>query len=122
VATLVVGGAAMAASAGCQASGSGKGIGVYSYGGAELTDTETVSLDAAYAATLAALKGLEYRITDQTKDALGGQVFAATGDDTTVRIRLALHGDNVTQFYVRYSFFGNQEKSRVIMDRIRKSL
>ena len=97
-------------------------LGVYHYGGGDLTTTEAVSLDKAFAATYTAIRDLEFDITIQDKDALNARVFAEMADQKVVRVRLFNKGDMVTDFQVRVGWFGDEAMSRVIMDRIKKSL
>lgn len=115
---------AVGAAGGCLAvaAGAAAGIGVYAYSNGELVDTENVSLDRAYVATQTAMKALEFRITDQAKDALNARVNADTSDKTGVRVKLTNKGDTATEFRVRVGVFGDEAKSRLIMDQIKKSL
>ena len=48
----------------------GAGAGTYAYVNGELKDSETVSLDTARDATLAAMKDLGYAVVDNQKDSL----------------------------------------------------
>jgi hypothetical protein len=96
--------------------------GVYSYAHGEMVNRELVSMDRAFLATQSALTSLEFRPQDQSKDALQAYITAQMADNKEVKVRLHRIGENVTEFRVKVGPFGDEEKSRLVMDRIRRSL
>jgi hypothetical protein len=79
-------------------------------------------LDKVYAATVATLKQLEIEITETAKDVFYAKVTGKVADGNTITIRLEPGADNVTNLRIRASRFGNQERSRVIYEKIKENL
>ena len=102
--------------------GAAAGVGTYAYIKGELSDTEEAPLDRAYAATQAAVKDLEYKVKEEAKDVLKARVVAEAADKTEIRIGLESKGEKLTKFSIRVGVFGDEGKSRLIMDKIRKHL
>jgi len=75
-----------------------------------------------YAATVAALKQLEIEVTDTAKDVFYAKVVGKVADGNTVTIRLEPGADNVTNIRIKASRFGNEERSRVIYEKIKENL
>lgn len=92
------------------------------YHGGELRATLPASLDAVFLATQSALKHLEFRSTDERKDALYARVTAQTADNTEVRVRLDRRADTLTEIRIRAGLFGNEARSRLVLDTITKGL
>ena len=109
---------------GCLAivAGAAAGAGTYLYLKGELTDTEEVPLDRAYEAAKAAVKDLEYRTKEQSKDALQARIVALEADGTEVHIKMESKGEKLTKFTVRIGVVGDESRSRLIMDKIKKHL
>jgi len=105
----------------CQTGGTAD-IGAPKYIGGEAVDTENVSLDQAWYAAHAAIKELQFKPRDQSRDAIQGWLTANTADNTGVRVTFKSIGDNLTRFRVRVGLLGNEDQSRIIMEHIRKSL
>jgi hypothetical protein len=93
---------------------------VYSNG--KLYAVSSQDLDKVYAATLAALKQLEIEVTDTAKDVFYAKVTGKVADGNTITIRLEPGADNVTNIKIKASRFGNEERSRVIYNKIKESL
>jgi hypothetical protein len=107
-AVLVVGGAAAAV-----------GVGTYAYINGELKGTEAASLDQAYTASLAAMKDLEFPITNKSKDALQAEVLARNSADKKILIKLKKVSDGATEIRIRVGTFGDESLSRLILDKIK---
>ena len=107
-AVLVVGGAAAAV-----------GVGTYAYINGELEGTEAASLDQAYTASLAAMKDLEFPITNKSKDALQAEVLARNSADKKILIKLKKVSDGATEIRIRVGTFGDESLSRLILDKIK---
>ena len=107
-AAVVVGGAVVAA-----------GVGTYAYVNGEMKGTETVSLDRAWNASQAAMKDLEFPITDKSKDALQAELTARTSADKKILIKLKRVSDGATEIGIRVGTFGDEAMSRLILDKIK---
>lgn len=107
-AVLLVGGAVAAA-----------GVGTYAYVNGELQGDEAVSLDKAYNATLAAMKDLQYPVTNKSKDALQGEVLARNSADKKIQVKLKLVSDGTTEIRIRVATFGDENLSRLILNKIK---
>ncbi len=115
VAVAATGGGCVALAVGAAA-----GVGTYAYIKGELTDVEEATLDRSYEAAQAAVKDLEFKTKDQAKDAISAHVDAVEADGTEVKIKMESKGEKLTKFYVRVGVFGDESKSRLIMDKIKK--
>jgi hypothetical protein len=109
-ALLVVGGAAAA------------GAGAVYYVDGELKDTESASLDAVHAATLAGLRNMQYAIVSDAKDINDAKILARTATDTKIQIQLAKQSPSVTEIRIRVGTFGDESLSRQILDKIKAHL
>ena len=79
-------------------------------------------LDRVYAATVAALKQLEIEVTETAKDVFYAKVTGKVADGNTITIRLEPGADNVTNLRIKASRFGNEERARVIYEKIKENL
>ncbi len=107
-AAVLVGGAAAAA-----------GVGTYAYVSGELKGSEAVSLDRAWSASQAAMKDLEFPITNKAKDALQGELTARTAADKRIVVKLKKVSDKTTDIRIRVGTFGDETVSRLILDKIK---
>ena len=97
----------------------GAGAGTYAYVSGELKGSESVSLDKAWNASLAAMKDLEFPITTKSKDALQAEVVARTSADKKIVVKLKKVSDKTTEIRVRVGTFGDETLSRMILDKIK---
>jgi hypothetical protein len=102
--------------------GGAAGVGTYAYIRGELKVTENAVLDRAWSASQTAMKDLEFSVTTQQKDALQGRIIARTAMDKKVEINLKKISDNLTEIRIRIGTFGDEELSRVIIQKIEKRL
>ena len=100
----------------------GAGAAGYAYVKGELKATEQASLDRTWAASLGAMKDLEFPITKQSKDALTGHLTARNASDKKIEIDLKKISDKATEITIRVGTFGDENLSRVILEKIRKRL
>ena len=84
------------------------------------TQTEQVTLDAGYQATQAAMTDLQFTVRDKAKDALQAQVTAAEADKTEVTVKMQSKGEHLTEFRIKVGVLGDDEQSKLIMDKIKK--
>ncbi len=100
----------------------GAGAGTVAYVRGDLEVTESAKLDAVYRATEKAVTKLELNVTSKTKDALSAKVIARDAQDKKITIRLTATAEGSTTISIRIGLFGNEAKSRIIYDKIRKNL
>ena len=92
------------------------------YSGGTLYAVSGQNLDTVYAATVAALKQLEIEVTETAKDVFYAKVAGKVADGNTITIRLEPGADDVTNIRIKASRFGNEERSRVIYEKIQENL
>lgn len=102
--------------------GAAAGAGTYVYVQGELKSTESATLDRAWSATQGAVKELQFTTTTQQKDALKGRLIARTAMDKKVEINLTKVSDTVTEIRIRVGTFGDEDLSRIVMDKIKGRL
>lgn len=102
--------------------GAAAGAGAVAYVEGELRSTEPVQIDEAYEASQQALRDLGLPINESKVDALEGVVTSRTADDKIVRVTLKRTENNNTQIGIRVGTFGEEVKSRQILEAIRKNL
>ena len=109
-ALLVVGGAAAA------------GAGTVAYVRGDLQATVDGTLDRSWTATQSAMKDLEMSVTDQQKDGLSARLIARGVGDKKVTIRLKKVTGTTTEISIRVGTWGDEAKSRQVLDGIKKHL
>jgi hypothetical protein len=97
----------------------GTGAGAIAYSRGEVEATERMSLDGAWAATLAAVDELQFPVKQQQKDAVSARLVAERADGGLVRISIDAKDGGLTRIRVRTGTFGNESVSRVVIDRIK---
>jgi hypothetical protein len=107
-ALLVVGGVA-----------AGAGAGTYAYVNGELKETEGVSYDTAYNATLAAMNDLQYAVESKPKDAITATITARTTTDKKIVVTLNKQSATATEIRIRVGTFGDENLSRQALDKIK---
>ena len=95
---------------------------VYSNG--KLYAVSGQDLDKVYAATVAALKQLEIEVTETAKDVFYAKVVGQVADGKTITIRMEPGANNITNIVIKASKFlsGNEERARVIYNKIKENL
>jgi hypothetical protein len=116
----------LCATAGCAlfvvGAAAGAGAAGYAYVEGILKSTEQASLNRVWSASLGAMKDLEFPITKQVKDALTGNITARNARDKKIDIQLKKISDDTTEISIRVGTFGDENLSRVILDKIKKRL
>ena len=100
----------------------GAGAGGYAWYNGEITTTEGASLDRTWNATLAAVKDLEFPVTDQAKDALEAHLTARNASNTNISIKLKNLSNTSTEIRIRVGTFGDEALSRTILNKINSRL
>ena len=104
------------------AAGAGAGVGGYAWVNGEIKTTEGASLDRTWNATLAAMKDLEFPVTDQAKDALEANLTARNASNTNISIKLKNLSNTSTKIRIRVGTFGDESLSRTILNKINSLL
>jgi spermidine/putrescine-binding protein len=113
--------AALAPLSGCISTSNPK-TGEYTYLTGNLVSYESASLEHAWTAAQDAIKQLEFTVKSTAKDALDARLEAKQADGTDVSIKLSKASESVTEVSVRVGILGDQERSRLIMDKIKANL
>jgi hypothetical protein len=100
----------------------GAGAAGYAYVDGEEKATESASLDRTWNAALAAMKDLEFPVTDQAKDALEANLTARNASNTNISIKLKNLSNTSTEIRIRVGMFGDESLSRIILDKINSHL
>ena len=120
LAALLVGMAALVQSCVVAAVGAGAGTAVYVMG--KFKTYEAHELSTVYAATEKAMGQLELNVTRKTKDAMSATIVARDSADKKITIKLSATPDKTTKISIRVGTFGNETKSRLIYEQIKKNL
>lgn len=96
----------------------GAAVGGAAYVNGEHSQVHTADLDHTWTATLAALKQMNIRVDQSSKDALGGNINAQRADGTDVKIKEEPSGEGNTQVKIRVGTFGDLTASEAIQDQI----
>ncbi|MSU60883.1 MAG: DUF3568 family protein [Pedosphaera sp.] len=118
-------GASLLAATGCAAvlvGGVAAGAGAVAYVRGELKSVEAAPLEKTWTATLAAVKQLEFAITDRSKDGLSAKLSARGSGDRRIQVELAKSGEKMTEVRIRVGVFGNETLSRQILEKIKSRL
>ena len=94
------------------------------YSGGKLYAVSGQDLNKVYAATVAALKQLEIEVTETAKDVFYAKVVGQVADGKTITIRMEPGANNITNIVIKASKFlsGNEERARVIYNKIKENL
>ena len=79
-------------------------------------------LNSVYAATVKALEQLEIEVVEKEKDVFYAKVVGEIADGMNVVIRLEPGDNNVTELSIKASTLGNEDRSRVIYNKIQEIL
>jgi hypothetical protein len=94
----------------------------YAWVKGEIVATEAASLTQTWDASLAAMEDLKYPVTSRVKDALEGEITAHDAKDTTIKVKLKYLANNSTRIYIRVGTFGDEQRSQIILGKIREHL
>ena len=100
--------------------GAGAGTVIYATG-----DLETVvakDITTVYQATLKAIEQLELKVGTKVKDALAAKIIARDAQDKKITIKLKSKSENATELNIRVGVFGDETKSTLIYEQIKKNL
>lgn len=117
---LVIGTAALVQ--GCVIAAVGAGVGTTAYVMGKFKAVEGEELGTVYAATEKATEQLELNVTRKTKDAMSATIVARDSADKKITIKLSATPEKTTKISIRVGTFGNETKSRLIYEQIKKNL
>ncbi len=98
------------------------GAGTVAYLKGELKSLEDASIDRVWRATEGAVNELNFIVTNKVKDAVSAKLDALTADNKSIHITLKRKTDSLTEISIRIGTFGNEELSRLILEKIQKRL
>lgn len=108
---------------GCVVAAVGAGaIGTMAYVKGDLESTEAANIDAVYQATKKAIEELELTMTMAEKDALSAVIGARDAQDKKITIKLKAVSDGTTRISIRVGVFGDETKSRLIYEAIKRNI
>ncbi len=102
--------------------GAAAGAGTIAYLKGELKALEDANIDRVWRATEGAVNELNFIVTNKVKDAVSAKLDALTADNKNVHITLKRKTDSLTEITIRIGTFGNEELSRLILEKIQKRL
>jgi len=98
------------------------GVGTVAYVKGDLEAVEAANLEKVYKATEKALDELELAVTKKSKDAMSAVIIARDAADKKITIKLSAAQEDTTKISIRAGTFGNETKSRMIYEQIKKYL
>lgn len=98
------------------------GAGTVAYVRGELDATLGRRYEAVANSADSAIAQLQFVKVSETKDAFTWEIVARTAEDKKVDIKVSRQGDDLTRVSIRIGVFGDEEKSRVVLDRIKANL
>lgn len=105
------------------AAGAAAGVGTYAYVSGRLEAHLEHPLDRVWEATQTAVEeNLEFSVQRADKDAITARMRAKQADGTEIRIDLERQGENLTRIRIRVGVFGDEAKSRLILEKIGEHL
>jgi hypothetical protein len=114
----------IAAASGCLAlaAGAAAGVGTYAYVRGELTTSYDATLDRTWEAAQRAVDQLGFAVKERAKDATAARLIATDAEGKDIKLALKPQGLRITEVRVRVGVFGDESKSRLILDRIQSNL
>lgn len=124
--TALVLSAALVVTSGCFLAAVGAagaaGAGTVAYIRGELDATVDGPYDSVITAADSALERLQFAKVSETRDAFTAEIVARTADDKKVEVKVAREAARLTKVTIRIGVFGDEEKSRAVLDRMRDEL
>ena len=105
---------------GCAPTIVGTDAGVYSQ--TRLHAVVSKDITTVYEATLLSLDNLELSVTEKAKDVFYAKIVAKGADGKYITVRIEPAGDKSSKISIKVGAFGDQERSTIIYEQIKKSL
>ncbi len=100
----------------------GAAVGTVAYVNGALTESVQATPDKVVTATEKAFASLKLTLISKNASGLEGKVVGRTSDDKSVTVNIKTKGEKVSEVTIRIGTFGDETKSRVLMDAIAKNL
>ena len=113
---------AAAALQGCSGAAEESSIGKASYGWGNLESVEDASIEKVHAATLKALEDLKLPAIQKDLDSMSGKIVARDVADKKIIVTLRATTDGNTKLSIRVGTFGDEAKSHLIYEQIKKKM
>lgn len=107
---------------GCVVAAVGAGAGTAVYVMGEFKAYEARDLTTVYMATEKAMEQLQLNVTAKTKDAMSATTVGRDSADTKITVKLSAVPEQTTKISIRVGTFGDETRSRLIYDQIKKNL
>ncbi len=116
--------AAVLASMGCAGLlvGATAGAGSAIYAKGNLETRLQADINRSWEATVTAVRGIGFEIEKRNMDQTSAKLEARTADEKTVTIDLESKGNEETKIWIRVGVFGDEDRSRRILDKIKSRL
>jgi hypothetical protein len=98
------------------------GAGAVAWVRGELDATLSNRFDAVEHATNRAIEQLQLAKVNETRSAIDAEFTARTGQDKRINIRINRTAENITRVRIRVGLVGDENLSRVILDKIKANL
>ena len=92
------------------------------YSGGALYAVSGKDLNSVYNATVTALEQLEVEVVEKNKDVFYAKVVGKMADDMSVTVRIEPQSNDKTELRIKTSGLGDEDRSRVIYDKIQQVL
>ena len=100
----------------------GAAVGTVAWVEGALVESVPAAPDKVVAATEKAFASLKLTLISKTASGLEGKVIGRTSDDKSVTVTVKSKGEKVSEVNIRFGTFGDEAKSRILMDAIHKNL
>lgn len=98
------------------------GAGTVAYIRGELDTSLNGTVDSVGVATTKALEELRFAKIHENKSAVDAEIRARTGQDKKIDIRLNRTSDTLTRVRIRVGTFGDEDLSRLLLEKIKAKL
>ena len=102
--------------------GGAAGAGTVAYVGGALQESVKATPEQVVSATNQALTSLKYITMSSESAGQTGKVTGRTGDDKAVTVEAKQEGAGISRVSIRIGTFGDEARSRILMDEIKKKL
>jgi hypothetical protein len=97
-------------------------VGTYAYLKGDLENSVQNTPEEVVAAAEKAFEAMDYVLVSSDANPESGKVVGKTADNKDVKVKAKSMGPNATKITVRFGAFGDEAKSRALMDEIEKHL
>ncbi len=97
-------------------------VGTYAYVKGDLERTVQHTTREVVDATEKAFHAMDLVLISKNASGVDGEVIGKTADNTNVRVKVDSVGENASKISIRFGTFGDEAKSRALMEEIEKGL